>query len=189
MEAWLKEIAHQIAVLAPKVALGLLILSAFWFASSVLRKFIIRISEKADFNTCFILRLAGRIGAIALIVLGAVTALGTMGIDVSALVAGLGLTGFALGFAFRDMLSNFLAGVLILLYRPFELNDYIAVAGFEGTVIEIDLRYTTLQGTGKKFLIPNSALLTNSISLVEGARAQPAEQDVAASPARPVVNR
>ena len=90
-----------------------------------------------------------------------------MGINVSALVAGLGLTGFALGFALKDILSNLIAGVLILLYRPFRVNDYIMVTGLEGAVTEIDLRYTTLQKEGQKFLIPNSVLFTNSIGLVE----------------------
>ena len=93
-----------------------------------------------------------------------------MGINVSALVAGLGLTGFAVGFALKDVLSNFLAGVLILLYRPFRLNHYIAVAGSEGIVTEIDLRYTTLQKERQKFLIPNSVLFTNSITLTESDR-------------------
>ncbi|MFA7098279.1 MAG: mechanosensitive ion channel domain-containing protein, partial [Gammaproteobacteria bacterium] len=100
-----------------------------------------------------------------LIAVGAITALGTLGVNVAAMVAGLGLTGFALGFALKDMLSNLLAGVLILAYRPFRRGDRIAVAGFEGTVIGIDLRYTILQGEQRQFLIPNSVLLTNSISL------------------------
>ena len=120
-----------------------------------------------NINTRFIIRLAGRTAAIALLAFGTVSALGTMGINVTALVAGLGLTGFALGFALKDVLSNFLAGVLILLYRPFELNDHIVVAGSEGIVTEIDLRYTTLQKEGQKFLIPNSVLITNSISVLE----------------------
>jgi small-conductance mechanosensitive channel len=59
---------------------------------------------------------------------------------------------------------------LILLYRPFRLNDYIAVAGSEGIVTEIDLRYTTLQKERQKFLIPNSVLFTNSITLTESDR-------------------
>jgi len=84
---------------------------------------------------------------------------------VSAIVTGLGLTGFALGFAFRDSLSNILAGVLIVMYQPFHRNDHIAVAGFEGTVDGIDLRYTTLTAEDKKLLIPNSLLLNNPISL------------------------
>ena len=56
---------------------------------------------------------------------GLVTALGTLGVDVSALVAGLGLTGFALGFAVKDTISNILAGVLLLVYRPFSKKDYV----------------------------------------------------------------
>jgi small-conductance mechanosensitive channel len=77
------------------------------------------------------------------------------------------LTGFALGFALKDVLSNFIAGVLILLYRPFHLYDHITVAGLEGTVTEIDLRYTTLQKEGQKYLVPNSILFTNSIGIIE----------------------
>ena len=104
---------------------------------------------------------------VAVLTFGAVTALGTMGVNVSALVAGLGLTGFALGFALKDAISNVLSGILLLLYRPFQHGDYIAVAGFEGTVVGIDLRYTTLQHEHRTFLIPNSLLFTNTVTLVE----------------------
>ena len=102
-----------------------------------------------------------------MLIFGAITALGTAGINVSALVAGLGLTGFALGFAFRDILSNLLAGILIVIFAPFQQQDRISVAGLEGTVINIDLRYTTLQAEGKKILIPNSTLFTNAITVME----------------------
>ncbi|HZS12622.1 MAG TPA: mechanosensitive ion channel domain-containing protein [Nitrospirales bacterium] len=155
--------------LGPRLAMGLLIFVGFGIASGLFRRFMTRISYATDFNTGYVLRLGGRIGAIALIIFGAVTALGTMGINVTALVAGLGLTGFALGFALKDVLANFLAGVLILLYRPFVLKDHIKVGDLEGTVAEIDLRYTTLEGQGRKYLIPNSVLLTNSIVLIERA--------------------
>jgi small conductance mechanosensitive channel len=69
-----------------------------------------------------------------------------MGVNVSALVAGLGLTGFALGFAFRDVLSNFLSGVLLLLFRPFRVGNHISINDLEGEVVSIDLRYTVLTG-------------------------------------------
>jgi small conductance mechanosensitive channel len=97
--------------------------------------------------------------------LGSVTALGTVGINVSALVAGLGLTGFALGFGLKDILSNLVSGILILLYRPFSIHDRISVGGMEGIVTDIDLRYTRLEKEGKAFLIPNSMLITNTIGL------------------------
>lgn len=179
MEAFLKDMAHEAAILMPKIGIGLLIFVAFWLTAVLLRAFFGRLSQRADFNTAFILRLAGRTTSIALIVFGAITALGTMGINVSALVAGLGLTGFALGFALKDILSNLIAGVLILLYRPFRVNDYIMVAGNEGVVTEIDLRYTTLQKEGQIILIPNSVLFTNSIGVVESKRRRMSEEPAA----------
>lgn len=57
--------------------------------------------------------------------LGLVTALGTAGVNVSALVTSLGLVGFALGFALKDALSNIISGILLLLYRPFSVGDVI----------------------------------------------------------------
>ena len=179
MEPFLKNMAHEAAVLAPKVGIGLLIFLAFWLAGALLRAFFGRLSRQADYNTAFILRLAGRTTSIALMVFGAITALGTMGINVSALVAGLGLTGFALGFALKDILSNLIAGVLILLYRPFRVNDYIMVAGNEGVVTEIDLRYTSLEKEGQIYLIPNSVLFTNSIGVVKSKRRRISEEPAA----------
>jgi small-conductance mechanosensitive channel len=108
-----------------------------------------------------------RVGRMTCVALGIVTALGTLGVHVGALVAGLGLTGFALGFALKDIISNLLAGVLILLYKPFHRGDRIEVAGSAGVVINVDLRYTVLQGdTGDRVLVPNASLFTNVIRVV-----------------------
>lgn len=96
--------------------------------------------------------------------------LSTLGINVSGIVAGLGLTGFALGFALKDTLTNIIAGIFILLYRPFKLKTYIKVAtskslSDEGYVKEIDLRYTTVENKDEIILIPNAMLFTNSITI------------------------
>lgn len=162
MHPFLDSLSH----FAPRAGAALLVLIVFWLASLLLRKGTRRIGERADIRND-ILVLIGRTGSTLLIILGAITALGTAGVNVSALVAGLGLTGFALGFALKDALSNLLAGMLILIYRPFKRHDRISVAGFEGIVIETDLRYTTLQGEDKKILIPNSTLFTHSIVLID----------------------
>ena len=103
---------------------------------------------------------------ISILVFGAITALGTLGINVSALVAGLGLSGFALGFALKDTISNLLAGVMILAYQPFDIGDYIVVTGKEGKVIHIDFRYTTLENNEKIILIPNSLVFANTVSIL-----------------------
>jgi len=86
-----------------------------------------------------------------------------IGINVSALVAGLGLTGFALGFALKDTISNLLSGILILLYKPFTIKDQIKISGYEGIVVSIDLRYTELSQEDAKILIPNAKLFTDPI--------------------------
>jgi small conductance mechanosensitive channel len=170
-EAVVNEAVRELAILAPRIGMGLLVFAAFSAGSLLVRSLLLRVARRTDYNTRFILRLAARISFIGLLVFGTITALGTMGVNVSALVAGLGLTGFALGFALKDVLSNLMAGVLIILYRPFRVNDYISVKDHgEGTVTEIDLRYTTLEKEGQKYLLPNSVLFTNSIGLIEGKR-------------------
>ncbi|MDA2930681.1 mechanosensitive ion channel family protein [Acidobacteria bacterium AH-259-O06] len=91
-----------------------------------------------------------------------------MGIDVSALVATLGLGGFALGFALRDAISNLLAGILILIYRPFQVGDQVKVGAAEGVVHEVNLRYTVLAGSdGTRHLIPNSMTFTTTVRVKE----------------------
>jgi small-conductance mechanosensitive channel len=161
-----KELTHQIALFLPRVGVSLLVLFAFWLASVILQKVIQRVGKRSQVGQDM-LNLLERTAKVGLLLFGTVTALGTVGVNVAALVAGLGLMGFALGFALRDVLSNLLAGVLILLYRPFQRHDRIAVAGFEGAVVEIGLRYTTLRADDKYVLIPNATLFTNPISIMD----------------------
>jgi small conductance mechanosensitive channel len=97
---------------------------------------------------------------------GLITILGTWGINITAMVAGLGLVGFAAGFALKDMLSNTLAGILILIYKPFNVNDKINACDAEGKIISIDMRYTTLESNGIKHLIPNSKLLSEKVTVL-----------------------
>jgi small conductance mechanosensitive channel len=153
---------HRFVLYAPRLAVAIGLLALFLLAAKLAEIVIRRLDSHAPGNH-ELLALLGRTAKIALVVFGVITACGTAGINVQALVAGLGLTGFALGFAFRDVLSNLLAGVLILLYRPFHHGDQISVSGLEGKVMTIDLRYTTLAAEGKEILIPNSNLFTNPI--------------------------
>ena len=101
---------------------------------------------------------------------GCIVALGTVGIDASALVAGLGLVGLAVGLAMKEVLSNLLAGIMVLAYKPFKENDRIAVTTFEGRVSEINLRFTTLESGGKRIFIPNALVISNAV-VVEKCRA------------------
>ncbi len=89
----------------------------------------------------------------------AVIALGRLGVDVGPLVAGLGVTGFILGFAFKDTLGNFASGIMIALNQPFKVGDYVIVAGVEGAVRELNMMATVIAtADNKKIVVPNSSV-------------------------------
>jgi small conductance mechanosensitive channel len=117
-----------------------------------------------------IIRLFSKMLKVSVILLGLITALGTIGVDVTALVAGFGITGFAVAFALQDAIGNLLAGVMIMIYRPFKENDIIKVfdagACYHGRIIEIDLRYTHVEEADGVVLIPNSIVLNNAVTKV-----------------------
>ena len=82
------------------------------------------------------------------------------------LVSTLGIGGVAIGFAFKDIFQNFLAGILILLTRPFRVGDQIIFKGYEGTVEDIQTRATYLKTyDGRRVIIPNGELFTNSVTV------------------------
>ncbi len=171
----------KVWIFGPKAITGAILIAAFWAAGAIIQSALGRIASRSDPERRNVLLLAGRTTKGVLICIGAISALGTWGVNVTSLVAGLGLVGFALGFALRDALSNLLAGALILIYRPVRSGDHITVAGLEGDVAQIDLRYTMLQAEGKKILIPNSLLFSNSIVVrtagKEGEEAEKVGQD------------
>ncbi len=90
--------------------------------------------------------------------------LGRFGISVASFTAVIAAAGFAVGLAFQGTLSNFAAGVLLMVFRPFKIGDYIKVAESEGSVIEIDLFTTSLNSLdNKRIIIPNSNITGNTI--------------------------
>ena len=149
----------------PRVGGVVVIILIFYILSKIIKRAITKGSERLKLES-HLTSLLARTSSITLIIFGFVTALGTLGVDVSALVAGLGLTGFALGFAMKDTISNLLSGILILLYKPFSIEDRIKISGYEGVVVSIDLRYTELDSDGNKILIPNSKLFTDPVTVL-----------------------
>lgn len=157
----------QVVDYLPKLGIALIIFLVFVGVAKIIQMIFFRIDYKFDDGKNHVLRLSGKAIKILIIGVGAITALGTLGINVNAMVAGLGLGGFALGFALKDALSNLLSGALILIYHPFTVGDTITVTGCHGIVLEINLRYTILQGENRIFLIPNSSLFTNNIEVLK----------------------
>ena len=99
-----------------------------------------------------------------------VVVLEKVGVNVGPIIAGLGVTGFILGFAFQESLGNLASGLMIAINEPFKLGDYVIVAGLEGTVLKVDMMAVVLAtADNKKIVIPNKsawgAPITNFSSL------------------------
>jgi len=107
----------------------------------------------------------------------AVLVLSQLGINVAALVAGLGIAGIALGFAAKDSLENFIAGMTILLDRPFSVGDWVTVEGFYGKVISISLRSTRIRTPNNQTVVfPSLHMVTRAV--VNHTAGEPLRVDV-----------
>jgi small conductance mechanosensitive channel len=103
--------------------------------------------------------------------LGVMIALSQMGISLGPLLAGLGVAGFIVGFALQDTLSNFAAGMMILIYRPYDVGDIITAAGINGKVEDMSLVYTVvLTFDNQKMIVPNSKIWGDVIQNVTSQR-------------------
>lgn len=109
--------------------------------------------------------LVGRLGYGGVWVVGAVVALGVWGIDFATMLGALGLTSVAIGFSLKDVLSNYISGVILLAARPFHLGDQVVIDGYEGTITQVQLRSTTLRTyDGRMVYLPNQEVFQASIT-------------------------
>ncbi len=112
-----------------------------------------------------------RMAGAVVMALGFLVALSQLGISVAPMLAGLGVAGFIVGFALQDVLGNFAAGAMILAYRPFDTDDYIDVAGVQGTVKRMNLVSTTITTPdNQSLIIPNSKIWGDVIRNYTGQR-------------------
>ena len=110
--------------------------------------------------------LLATVAYIVVLLAGTFIALGVLNLDgvVTTLLAGAGVVGLALGFAFQDIASNFIAGVLMAVRNPFVLGQIIETNGFTGTVKELTLRSTILETfTGQRVILPNAKVFGDPI--------------------------
>ena len=105
------------------------------------------------------------------ILFGVLIALSQLGISLGPLLAGLGIAGFIIGFALQDTLSNFASGMLILIYRPFDVGDFVTAGGVTGKVSHMSLVNTTFKTIDNQVLIvPNNLIWSSVITNVTAQR-------------------
>lgn len=151
---------------ALNVLLAAAILGLGWWAAALARRLIRRFCDAKDLDKA----LAGFFSSIVyylLIAVAVVAALSKLGVPTTSVVALLGAAGLAVGLALQNSLSNFAAGVMLLLFRPFRIGDFIEAGGTSGIVEGIDLLTTNLKTPdGKKVIVPNGAILAGVITNV-----------------------
>jgi small-conductance mechanosensitive channel len=165
-------VVQQTIGFMPRLIAAIIIFMIFWIIGAIFRRVVNRYGKRTKLDP-EIRDLLARVVRLTILIVGVITALGTVGIDVTALVAGLGLTGFALGFALQDIISNLLSGILLTMQRPFRRGNYIRVGDKEGYVVDMDLRYTWLRQDTTTILIPNSVMFKESIVILATNAPQP----------------
>jgi len=154
-----------IIALLPRLAVAIITLLVFYFIAVNLRKIAkYRLRKRTDdpLMADFIARLAGYIP----IIIGVLVAFKAVGLGGAAtsLLAGAGVSAFIIGFAFKDIGENFLAGMVMTFHRPFRMGDTVQVAGVEGKITGMNLRDTQIKTIdGKDAFIPNGLILRQPI--------------------------
>lgn len=151
--------------LAPRILLGLLVLSFFYIVARWLRKIACR-RLNARTDDLLLANFLGQVVQVTLIMLGLVVFLSIIGLGGASgkILAGAGVSAFLIGFAFKDIGENLLAGVMLAFSRPFQVGDTIEVSGEVGSVTGMTLRQTKLKTfNGKDVFIPNANVLKNVV--------------------------
>ena len=147
----------------PRALAALLVISLFWGIAAGVR-WLMRIIFCRLVGDLTVENLIKQVAYYAVWVLGIIVAIDAFGLDPQTVVTGLGLTSLALGFALKDIISNFISGILILTLRPFRLGDQIIIGETEGNVERIELRATQLRTyDGRVVLVPNAEVFTSRI--------------------------
>lgn len=148
----LKLIATQYALKVLGVII--LVIVAFWVARRV-KQLIVRIAEKRSMDVT-VGRFLGTLARWLVVTLAFIAALGVFGVETTSFAAILGAAGLAIGLALQGSLSHLAAGVMLLIFRPFKVGDYVEIAGDGGTVESITLFTTALDTLdNRRIIVPN----------------------------------
>lgn len=156
---------EALVVMLPDLALSLLaVLAAAWLARWVgrgVRGALLRVSGNRPVS-----ELLGTVARIATTLVGLFIALEILDLEktVTSLLAGVGVVGLALGFAFQDIAANFMSGFIMAMRRPFDVDDLVEVSGRVGRILTIELRATEIETLdGLAVVVPNKEVFQNPI--------------------------
>lgn len=163
----LQALLHDAIALLPSLVLALAAATIAYLLARWLRGVVRRLAHRSDEHANVSI-LLGKLAFWVVLTVGLLIALMIVvpSFEVSSLMTALGLSSVAIGFAFKDIFQNFLAGILILVTNPFRVGDQISVGDLEGTVEAIQTRATFLRTyDGRRVVIPNSQLYNDQVTV------------------------
>lgn len=143
-------------LLVKRLLAALVILFICWLISRIAGNLTAKVLARHPRASNLLENFARRTTGGLVFVIGVLMALSVLGVEIGPMIAALGAGGFIVGFALQETLGSFASGMMIMIYRPFDVDDYVNVSGVEGTVKELSLVSTTLVTIDNKVLvIPN----------------------------------
>lgn len=137
---------------------AIVLLAAGWFVNKISNRMIERAVKRRGGDKHAAIS-AKKVTAYVIYPVTLLLVLGVFGLPIQSLGTALGLIGLGVSFALKDMIANFISGILILIGRPFKVGDQIKVAGEEGTVEDIKIRATDVKTyDGRQVIVPNSQI-------------------------------
>lgn len=161
--AYLDTLINLFVIWGPKLVGAVVALIIGLYVANMITRAIDKVMTKKELDPSLRPFLRSLINTL-LKVLVVVSVLGMVGIQMTSFIAILGAAGLAIGMALSGTLQNFAGGVMILIFRPFKVGDYIEAQGFAGTVHSIQIFNTVLKTPDNKtIIIPNGGLSTSSM--------------------------
>ena len=163
MTGVLEYLEHAVRMYALNIVWAILIFIIGRLVAKAIASLTRKMMKKRDVDE-MLTRFVGNIVYALILTAVIIAAVGQLGVETTSLVAIIGAAGLAIGLALQGSLSNFAAGVMIIIFRPFKAKDYIKAAGEEGTVREVSIFTTTLLKLDNRVvIIPNGAITAGSI--------------------------
>ncbi|NNE69210.1 MAG: mechanosensitive ion channel family protein [Rhodothermales bacterium] len=155
----------------PNFVVAVLVVIAFVVVAKIIRRILRRVLATVVQNPQ-VSRLLQTVVYVSVVTIGFFVALSVLNLDdaVTSLLAGVGILGLALGFAFQDIAANFVSGILLAIRRPFQEGEMIETGGVTGVVQEVNLRSTIMRtGDGQIVLVPNKDVFGTAITNIYGS--------------------
>ena len=156
---------QALILMLPNLLIALVILTVTYFVAKLARRFIVRFLPRVS-HSVTLNNLVATIAHVGVLLIGIFFTLEVLSLDktVTSLLAGVGIIGLALGFAFQDIAANFISGIIIAIQRPFTVGDVIQTESYFGTIESINLRTLDLrQVTGELVRVPNRKVFESSV--------------------------